>query len=224
MAPTPMESPSQEGLRPVLREIHGYWFGELAAPDEVPKDKSEMWFTRSDLTDDYIRDHFGSFLGPAAAVDWDVDALSGAEQAALVVLFDQFPRNLFRTSGEAFGYDEKARSITRRIDAAARGRLSMVEQLFLALPFEHHEDIADQDRYVWLIADMATNGPERFRDYARWALDHAMQHRDIIRRFGRFPHRNGLLGRTSTDEEKAFLGEKGGVFWMAAAQAEESKG
>ncbi|MCB1500419.1 MAG: DUF924 domain-containing protein [Bauldia sp.] len=201
----------QAGLRPILAEIHRYWFGTLAGPADLPVDKKDMWFTQSDATDAHIREHFAGAVEAAPGFDWNLAELSRDEQIALVVLLDQFPRNLFRGSGEAFARDAKARAIAGALIAGGKDRFALIEQMFLAIPFEHSEDMADQDRAVWLMAGIAVEAAESFPDYARWALDSFIVHRDIIRRFGRFPYRNKALGRTSTPEEQAFLEAKAGA-------------
>ena len=206
MADAPL---SEAALKPVLREIHRFWFGELDAYDDLPKDKVGIWFSQSDETDRTIRDRFGGALRQAAAIDWDLAALSRDEQVGLVVLFDQFPRNIFRTSGEAFAYDAKARAISRALIATGKQRFYLIEQVFLFVPFEHSEEIADQDYAVFLVAEMAVTCPEGFKDYARNFLDFVFKHRQLIRRFGRFPHRNALLGGDLSGEELTFLAEHG---------------
>jgi uncharacterized protein (DUF924 family) len=193
----------------ILSDIHAYWFGELKADDDFPKDKSAIWFNRSDATDAHIRDTFGGCLDEARIANWNLSSLSRREAIALVVLLDQFPRNIFRTSGDAFAYDEKARDIARYLVASGPDRFFWVERTFLFLPFEHSEDVADQDRSVMYYAELAVTAPETLLDYMRKNLDFAQKHRDIIRQFGRFPHRNEMLGRTSTPEELAFLKEHG---------------
>jgi uncharacterized protein (DUF924 family) len=193
----------------ILRDIHAYWFGDLKSPDDFPKEKSEIWFKQSDATDSYIRDTFGGYLPEAAKERWDLANLSHEEAIALVVLLDQFPRNIFRTSGEAFAYDATARDIARRLIASGTERFYCVERAFLFLPLEHSEDVADQDRSVLFYAELAVTAPEGLVDYLRSNLDFATKHRDLIRKFGRFPHRNALLGRKSTPEEEAFLKEHG---------------
>jgi uncharacterized protein (DUF924 family) len=201
-------SSSQERLRPVLAEIHRYWFGALPSKTYLPVDRKDMWFKQSDATDVHIRDHFGAAIPEATPVEWDVAALPKEEQIALVVLLDQFPRNLHRGSADAFARDVKARTIAAQLIKRGKDRFTLIEQLFLAIPFEHSEDIADQDYAIWLMSGIAVEAAESFPDYARWALDSFIVHRDIIRRFGRFPYRNKALGRESTAEEAAFLAEK----------------
>ena len=125
-----------------------------------------------------------------------------------MVLLDQFPRNLFRGSAEAFAHDGLARTIARHLIGGGLERFALIERMFFAIPFEHSEDIADQDVAVWLMAGIAVEAADSFPDYARWALNSFIVHRDIIGRFGRFPYRNKALARESTPEELTFLSQK----------------
>jgi uncharacterized protein (DUF924 family) len=195
-----------------LRAIHRFWFGDLKSPDDFPKDRTGIWFKQSDETDQQIRETFGAFLPEAAATAWDIGSLAREEGIGLIVLFDQFPRNIFRTSGDAFAYDVKAREVTRSLIRSGIERFLWVERVSLLLPFEHSEDVADQDYGVLLAAQLAVGAPEALREFCRTQLDYAAKHRDIIRRFGRFPHRNAVLGRVSTPDEASFIAEKGRGF------------
>jgi uncharacterized protein (DUF924 family) len=196
-------------LKPILDEVHLFWFGELTAPTDRHEEKAAIWFKQSDETDRAIADRFGSYLQPAAEAEWDLAALTRQEAVALVVLLDQFPRNIFRNSGEAFAFDPIARGIAGRLVEGGVDRFYWVERSFLFLPFEHSEDVADQDYCLFLYARNALAAPESFRESTRGGIDFATKHRDIIRKFGRFPHRNAALGRASTEEELAFMAEKG---------------
>ncbi len=207
-----MPSPEQEALTPILRDIHLYWFGPLAGPSDRNAEKAEIWFKQSDDTDAHIRETFGGYIAPAAAVDWDLDALSREEQVALIILLDQFPRNIHRESAEAFAHDTKARGIARRLIDGGLDRFHLVEQPFVCLPFEHSEDVADQDYSLLLFAKITVDASEDWKERRRNGLDIAARHRDVIRKFGRFPHRNAMLGRESTEEEAAFLAEHGRGF------------
>jgi len=156
---------------------------------------ADKWFTKDAAFDAKIRAKFLATYDAAAAgaLAWDGDA-EGA--LALVVVLDQFPRNMFRDSARAFAADPLARAVASR--AIARGfdqEIAVAERSFFYLPFEHSEALADQERCV------ALNRASGDADALKWAEVHA----DIIRRFGRFPHRNGVLGRTTTPEEQAFL-------------------
>ena len=196
-------------VKKVLTDIHRYWFGALNSPtDKVAPEQVTRWFKPTKEVDDHIRDTFGKYLEAAKATEWDVDNLARMEQVGLVILLDQFPRQIHRESGDAFAYDEKALSIARRLLAGGPDRFWPVERTFVALPFEHSEEIADQDYAVLLFAAEAVAAPADAKDGLRMALDFATKHRDIIRKFGRFPHRNAVLGRESTPEEVEFL--KGG--------------
>jgi uncharacterized protein (DUF924 family) len=138
-----------------------------------------------------------SSLDPRFRRDDEVErfVVSPDHALAAVILFDQLPRNMFRGDRRAFATDKLARRIAgSAIDRGLDTRLPVERRLFLYLPFEHSEDLADQDRSVRLIGALGR---------ADWA-DFAVKHRDVIARFGRFPHRNRVLGRESTVEEKAF--------------------
>lgn len=167
------------------------------APETEPR-----WFRPDPAFDRLLAERFGELVDRAAggAFDHWLDAPRSA--LALVVLVDQLPRNIHRGTPRAFAYDAKAREVARI--ALARGHHLAVparERLFFVLPFEHSEDLADQERAVELCRPL---GGEAFR--------YALAHRAVIRRFGRFPHRNALLGRASTAEELAFLAEPGSSF------------
>ncbi|MCC6983478.1 MAG: DUF924 domain-containing protein [Bauldia sp.] len=197
-------------LRAALTDIHRYWFSELGDPDQLAPAQADRWFKQSDVTDEEIRARFGALLAPAAARQWTVSALTRTERVGLVVLFDQFPRNLFRVTGEAFAYDWLARQLA---DEAMREDEDYhpLERVFLYLPFEHSEALADQDRAVALFERLFAERGEA-NPFYKIAFEIAEKHRVLIRRFGRFPHRNLMLGRESTPEELAFLAEHGRGF------------
>lgn len=196
--------------RNALSEIYGYWFGDRVSAG-LNDERIRMWMQQSDETDRVIRRRFGLLLPEAAAVEWNLDELTREETIGLVVLFDQFPRNLHRTSGEAFAYDHLARNISRRLVASGWERFTLMEQFLLGLPFVHHEDLADQTLALKLASEIVIAAPQDHEAGHRM-LDQAIRHRELIRRFGRFPHRNAMLGRVSTPEESAFLAEHGRGF------------
>jgi len=156
----------------------------------------EKWFKKDTAFDEGIRARFLETYDAAAAgklSDWEQTA-EGA--LALTVVLDQFPRNMFRGDARTYAADPQARAVAER--ALARGfdqKVPLSDRQFFYLPFEHSEAIADQERSCALVA--ATGDA----DLLKWAQLHA----DIIRRFGRFPHRNAMLGRATTSEEQAFL-------------------
>ncbi len=195
-------------VKKILLDVHAYWFGTLASPTHIPADKAEMWFGAAQETDDYIRENFGKYLPAVKDTAWDVSNLSRMEQVGLIVLLDQFPRNIHRDSGEAFAYDAKARGLAREMLKNGGEDFYLAERQFVVLPFMHSEDVADQDYCVWFCANEVQHGPAEHMDRLRMTLDFATKHRDIVRKFGRFPHRNEMMGRESTPEELEFL--KGG--------------
>lgn len=160
----------------------------------------KRWFEKSSAFDEAIRLKFEPVHHAAARGEYDGWAATAEGALALLILLDQFPRNLYRNSGHAFATDGKARHVARAAVAAGFHR-QVDPQLaqFLVLPFEHAEDMADQDEALRLAEELADPDLRKWVDI----------HRDIIRRFGRFPHRNAALGRITTPAEQAFLDEGG---------------
>ena len=158
------------------------------------------WFAHDPAFDDQIRQRFQALHLTASSGALEPWAGSTSGALALLILLDQFPRNLYRGSAHAFATDPMARSIAR--EAVERGFDLEIEDLlraFFYLPFMHSELIQDQDRSLALCEGLVqAQGDKR-------TLRSAIQHRDIIVRFGRFPHRNGVLGRATSTEEQAFL-------------------
>jgi uncharacterized protein (DUF924 family) len=177
--------------------------GSIATPSDVlafwREAGPDRWFTKDDAFDASVRDKFLATYEAAAAGELGAWEATPEGALALVIVLDQFPRNLFRGDARCFATDPLARAAASR--ALKRGYdqdVAAAERGFLFLPFMHSEDIGDQERCVAL-----------YREAGDENLSHAEQHRDIIRRFGRFPHRNALLGRTTTPEEQAFLDDGG---------------
>jgi uncharacterized protein (DUF924 family) len=193
--------------------ILDYWFGQLD-DDGLPEPAVEKrWFSPDETVDTEIRARFEADLRNAAAgrlKRWEADP-HGA--LALVILFDQFPRNMYRGTPRAFLFDEHARAVARRaLERELEADLAPIERVFLYMPFEHAEDLDAQEESVHRFETLLEAAPagqvERFRTY----LEFARSHRDVIARFGRFPHRNAVLGRESSDEERAYLAD-GGARW-----------
>ena len=187
-----------EALTP---RILTFWFGTANLGDAV--EFREVWFKRDDAFDQDIRARFSNEVESALHGELDGMADTAEGALALLLLLDQFPRNLFRSTAKAFAGDARANRIAklapeRGFDAA----MSPNHRIFLYLPFEHSETLEDQDRSVALFATL--NDPR--------AYDYAVRHKDIIVRFGRYPHRNEALGRASTREEIEFLKTPGSSF------------
>jgi uncharacterized protein (DUF924 family) len=176
-------------------EVLDFWFA--GGPDTHRKE----WFEKTAEFDATCK-RFADGLRDARAGAFDHWVETPRGTLALIILLDQFSRNLHRNSPEAFAADAKAREIART--ALARGidrMLGDVERMFIYLPFEHSEDLADQDQSVRLFTALG-------EEMTRYAEDH----RDVIRRFGRFPHRNAAFGRPSTPDELAYLAQPGAGF------------
>jgi len=185
----------------LIREILDFWFDPPGSDGEVPP--RESWWKPDPAFDAECAERFGGACARAASGDLDPWMETAEGCLALVLLFDQFPRNIHRGTAGAFACDARARDVARHaLDRGFDAGLAAAQRLFLYLPFEHSEDLADQDQAVALISAL---------DNDQWA-DYAERHRVVIVRFGRFPHRNAILGRTSTDEEIAFLAEPGSSF------------
>ena len=171
------------------RAVLDFWFKETD-----PK----LWFKTDAALDESIRSRFLAAVTEARAGRYD-DWMNSAEGSlALLILLDQFPRNLFRGSGEAFASDAKAREVTRH--AVARGfdvETPKPIRQFFYMPLMHSEEPADQEASVKLSGERRGENSDTYK--------YALLHQDVIRRFGRFPGRNAALGRASTPEEDAFL-------------------
>ena len=189
----------------ILLDAHRFWFQELIAGTDVPAEQVRVWFSRHDGTDEACRVRFGDHLDAVAETDWPFETLPPAAGIGLVIFLDQFPRNLFREDGRAFAYDARARAAARRLVEGGVERFTPMERVFLYLPFEHSEELADQDYSVALYEALLAEVPEAEKATYASFLDFAEKHRAVIRRFGRFPHRNADLGRASTPEELEFL-------------------
>lgn len=197
--------PSVQPDAAILLDAHRFWFEELVTGIEAPAEQAKVWFSRHDATDEACRARFGDHLDDVAETDWPFETLPPAAGIGFVLFLDQFPRNLFRDDGRAYAYDARARAAARRLIEASVARFTPMERVFLYLPFEHSEELADQDYSVALYQALLAEMPEAEKGIYGSFLDYAEKHRDVIRRFGRFPHRNADLGRESTPEELEFL-------------------
>jgi uncharacterized protein (DUF924 family) len=179
---------------PSIRDILDFWFLPASHPDHgKPR---QIWWQSTSEFDGEIAGRFGAAVDRAVAGAFDGWAQSSEGALALIVLCDQFPRNIHRRSARAFSGDAKALAMARL--ALARfypASFAETIRLFFYMPFQHSEALADQELGCALFAPL--NGAEDFKA--------AIEHRDIVARFGRFPHRNEVLGRASNEEELEYL-------------------
>ncbi len=190
-------------------EVLEFWFGR---PDEPGYARPRSaWFEKDPAFDATIRERFGALVDRTLAGahdDWLTEPLATEPALARVIVLDQFARNLFRGSARAFSGDAAALATARAIVAAGADRaLTGVQRQFVYLPFEHTEDLVTQRESMQLFEQLARDEPA-LADLVVWAR----RHHDIVARFGRFPHRNAVLGRLSTPEESAFLRTPGSSF------------
>lgn len=177
-----------------IDDVLNFWFTEL---------EPAQWFKKDDATDQAIIARFGgihanhSACEPSAFIDNPRMAL------AAIILFDQFSRNMFRGSPKSFARDNTALTIARYVvDQGWDQAINTEQRVFVYMPFEHSEDITDQDRSLELISALGNDQQTRY----------AHAHREVIATFGRFPHRNDILGRNSTPEELDYLSRPGSGF------------
>ena len=191
--------------------IHEFWFGPLDAAGRAAPDRMQRWFQVDEEFDRQLRARFEADLRNAASGRygrWEEDPCGAL---TLILLFDQFPRNMYRRTPRAFVFDGHARVVLERALAAGHDRSWWpIERAFAYMPLEHAEDPELQARSVALFSELAEAADPAQRELFDSFLAYAESHREVIDRFGRFPHRNEILGRETTDAEAAWLAEHGG--------------
>lgn len=193
-----------------------FWFGKLPLDRDELEDRMSVWFAdgSKDRHVDYaIRDRFGEAMQRAASGELDAWASSPRRSLALILLLDQFPRNVYRGSARAFASDDRALQTTLTgIEQGADGALDPIERFFYYMPLQHAESLDVQEQAVTLFTRLVDDFPAEVRSLVASSAEFARKHRDIVKRFGRFPHRNRALGRASTPEEIRYLAEGGESF------------
>ncbi len=194
-----------ETLMSSVEDILAFWFGQPGEPT-YGKQRS-LWFNKKSKFDQELRNHFFGYYQQAAARGLEHWHSSPRSCLALILLFDQFPRHMFRGSAKSFATDPQALWAAQH--AVAKGfdqELLNVQRWFIYLPFEHSENLDHQRQSVELFATLSDD-PD-----SASAIDYSIRHRSVIERFGRFPHRNKILGRATTPEEAEFLKQPGSSF------------
>jgi len=188
-------------------DILAFWFDEPQDNQAYCEERRQLWFGQAPQFDQEIRDRFTTDYQLAAErqlMDWQEVPRPAL---ALIILLDQFPRNMFRGDPRAFATDPLAREVaTVLVQGGADRQLLPVERMFVYLPFMHSENLTHQQQSVALFQQLAQERP--YLDSRSYAIGH----KEIIERFGRFPHRNTILGRPSTVEESEFLQQPGSSF------------
>ena len=192
-----------------IDEILSFWFDEPPEDEDRPSGQ-ELWFEKSARVDRTIERRFGRLVERALAGDLDDWASTGKGRLALILLLDQFPRNIHREQPDAYAGDEKALQLCfDGIDDGLDRQLPAVQRLFFYMPAMHAEDVDAQLASVEIFEELAEEVGEADKALCESFLEHARRHRDVVERFERFPWRNAILGRTSSPEESAYLQQTG---------------
>ena len=201
---------------PLSQRLREYWFADTLGDPARVQDRLQFWFARDPEVDAEMRELWGADVKKAAAGELDRLAETPTGMLTLILLLDQLPRHVYRRTPMAFERDGRARYFMR--DGMARlmdMALSPIERCFFYMPFLHSEFLEDQEsgvaRYNHLVSEVGRSQREPMQRFARYA----QLHLDVIARFGRFPHRNAILGRLSTPEEEAYLAGNVPVFSQA---------
>jgi uncharacterized protein (DUF924 family) len=204
---------------PTAQDILFFWFGPRPYATARVLQHSRLWFGEPDApeltpqTDELIRDRYGELALAAEQGRLAAWESSPRRRLALILLLDQFSRNIYRGSAHAYEQDLQALSLTvSGMQIGADATLDPVERLFFYMPLMHAESLDVQEESVAAFRRLVEEAPADLRRTFQASLDWAVQHRDIIQRFGRFPHRNRVLGRDSTPEELEWLEHDGAKF------------
>jgi len=191
---------------PSAQDVLDFWFGDGLQRDWPSNDRQALWFGGGTEQDETIRRRFGALVESAlngGLTDWES---TPPTRLALLIVLDQFSRNLYRGQARAFDGDARAQQLVLAALAAGEDNsLARVGRVFLYMPLMHAEDLALQERCVACFTALHDNSPPALRQTLAGNLHFAREHRDIIERFGRFPHRNAALGRESSSDEMQFL-------------------
>ena len=200
-------------------DVLEFWFADSLTNSDTLAERRSIWFMGGSNVDQLITKKFGTLPDAALAGElqhWTTDTRNAL---ALVLVLDQFPRNIYRNTARAYHYDSAGLDLALKIiDQSLNLDLHPIEQSFLFLPLQHSEAIDDQTQAVRLYEILTTQSSDAYLEGAKNSLDYAKRHRDIILRFGRFPHRNAILGRDSTESEIEFLATGGDTFGVVPSQ------
>lgn len=189
------------------------WFGQLDALGRADDEHAKAWWKKDDELDARIREQFEGEHRAVRAGERDEWLVEPRGRLAAIIVLDQFSRNMFRGTAEMYASDAQALRLSREgIERGHDRQLVHHERAFSYMPFMHSEQLDDQDRCIALFSAMRAESPEELHADLDRNLASARQHRDIVARFGCFPHRNALLGRASTPQQVAFLSQPGSSF------------
>jgi uncharacterized protein (DUF924 family) len=199
-------------------DVLEFWFGREPLDAARLKERTTFWYggdgTEAQAARDaLIRENLEPLLERAASGEFASWAASPKRRLALIILFDQVPRNIFRGTAAAFAFDREALALTAEgMQLVADAALDPIERIFFYMPLEHAESIEAQDASIAAFDRLVAEAPQELRDYCAYCREFAQRHRDIIAKFGRFPHRNRVLERASTAAEIEWLAENQNTF------------
>ena len=183
-----------------------FWFGSLQGPNDIPYEKSSMWFANGKDYDDFIREQFGDLFQQACEGELNHWEQAPKSLLALILLLDQFSRHIYRETKQSFSQDLKCQQLVKLgIEKNFDHSLFFIERKFFYMPLMHAEDIDTQNLSLKMFENLRDDVPEELKEFYSKTLSFAESHRYVIEQFGRFPELNKILGRDSTKEEEAFL-------------------
>lgn len=186
------------------QDVLDYWF----AGTYLGSEQRSRWWQKKAATDNEIQQRFGSLIATVADSLHEEWAKTAQGRLAAIICLDQFPRSIYRHSGRAFSFDEKALFLTvEGLNCGHDIKLDVLEKTFFMMPLMHDESLDSQDRCVEFYESVIASTTDDLNIYLRSAYDFALRHREIIEKFGRYPHRNHVLGRHGTPEEELFLSQ-----------------
>jgi uncharacterized protein (DUF924 family) len=190
-----------------------FWFGHDGSASVIAARQSRLWWKKQEETDALIKQRFEPLLQSVLEGEHDDWALTPLGRLALIIVLDQFPRNIYRDTPKAFAFDQLARSYCLEgLKSHDDAQLAPIHRVFFYLPLEHAEDRALQARSVALFRELVADVEEHEKQVFSGFADFAVRHQQVIDLFGRFPHRNAILSRPSTAEELEFLTQPGSSF------------
>ena len=207
---------------PAISDITTFWLGPALDSPKAAGNRRDWRYRGGDIVDGEIHAFFADHVKRAVGEEFAVWEISPDGAFALILLLDQFTRNLYRNTNGAYSGDRRAyRVMQSAIDEGLDKALHPVSRIWLYHPLHHSEDIAQQDRGLDVLRNLKDESTEEWKAYVQRSIDGWTRHRDIVARFGRFPHRNHVLGRVSTPEETAYLKKHGQSFGQGPRRTQD---
>lgn len=206
-----------------IDDIIDFWLADSRDSPEAANGRRDWWYRGGAPVDAEIRTRFGAWIEQACRRELQAWQETADGAFALILLLDQFTRNVYRNTPEAYVGDPIAFDVVRHaIDKGIDRELHPVSRIWLYHPYHHSEKVEEQDYGIDLLKEIRAGAPDVWHPYIERSITGWTRHRDIVARFDRFPHRNAVLGRPSTDSERAFLKADGEAFGQGPAEARKA--